>query len=441
MIAVAGSPRSLAEMDFVAGMRPCEACGDWRPVAWRTGGTGDEWIVRAACPRCANERTYLFHSAIDLVDVDVADLELGGPEPSTVLEPYDLVREIDRLVPALAVSPERLAGEAWEANVIAVDRVRIALAELAKFLAPDPGQDPGGDAIPVEALRDPAGYLDRAMRPERYQGAWIREERAYWDSIAAAIARDAPRIFEAGRETKAPRGTLDGDAVAAHRVWLESGGARGTRLVVVTADAAARVVRGADLTGCRLEQLRFAGADLVGATLARAELVEVDLQRARIETATLTAARLVYCTFAGAIAEHTSFAEVRAERCDFTRALLATSLWTRARLEHCTFAGADLADTQLGLAHFTACDLRGASLAGAILAGAVFERCDLRGVDLAGCDLRGTAFVECAFAAAHGEPLAVAGWVVAAADFSDRADATDLGTAEDLLDELSSGPA
>lgn len=428
MIAIAGSPRSLAEMDFVAGMRPCEVCGDWRPVAWRTGGTGDEWIVRAACPRCANERAYLFHSAIDLVDVDVADHELGGPEPSTVLEPYDLVREIDRLVPGLALAPERLAGEAWEANVIAVDRVRTAITELAKFLA--------GDIIPVQALRDPAGHLDRAMRPERYRGAWMREERAYWDGIAAAIARDAPRIFEAGGTIKAPRGTLDGDALASHRVWVESGGARGTRLVVVSADAASRVVRGADLTGCRLEQLRFAGADLVGATLARAELVEVDLQRARIETATFTGARLLHCILAGAIAEHTSFAELRAERCDFTGAQLATSLWSRARLEHCAFAGADLADTQLGLAHFLACDLRGASLAGAILAGAVFERCDLREVNLSGADLRGAAFVECAFAAAHGEPLAVDGWVVAAADFSDRADATDLGDADDLLAEL-----
>lgn len=428
MIHVAGSPRSLAEIDFVAGMRPCEGCGDWRPVAWRTGGTGGEWIVRAACARCAYERAYAFTSAIDLVDVEVADLELGGPEPSTVMDPYELVREIDRLVPALAISPERLDGEAWEANAAAVDRVRTALGELAKFLV--------GDHIPVEALRDPAGHLDRAMRPERYQAAWIRGERAYWDGVAAAIARDAPRIFEAGSALKAPRGTLDGDALAEHRVWLESHGARGRRLVVVTADAASRVVRGADLTGCRLEQLRFAGADLVGTTLARAELVEVDLQRARIETATFTGARLVACTLAGAIAEHTSFAELRAERCDLTRALLATSLWTRARVEACTFARADLADTQLGLAHFTACDLRGASLAGAVLAGAVFERCDLREANLSGADLRGTAFVECAFAGAHGEPLAVAGWVVAAADFSDRADASDLGDADDLLAEL-----
>jgi uncharacterized protein YjbI with pentapeptide repeats len=433
VITVAGSPRSLAEMDFVAGMRPCEVCGDWRPVAWRTGGTGAEWITRAACPRCANERAYLFHSAEDLVDVEVADLELGGAEPSTVLEPFDLVREIDRLVPALALSPERLAGEEWEANVVAVDRVRTALTELQKFLPPDSE----GDAIPVEALRAPASHLDRAMRPERYSAAWMREERAYWDGIAAAIARDAPRIFEAGREIKPPRGTLDGDALAAHRVWLESGGARGTRLVVVTADAAARVVRGADLTGCRLEQLRFAGADLVGATLARAELVDVDLQRARIETATLTGARLVHCTVAGAIAEHTSFAELRAERCDFTRAQLATSSWQRARIEDCTFTAADLADTHLGLAHFIACDLRGASLAGAILAGAVFERCDLREVNLSGADLRGAAFMECAFAGAQGEPFAVAGWIVTAADFSDRGDATDLGDADDLLSELS----
>ncbi|MEO8552467.1 MAG: pentapeptide repeat-containing protein, partial [Kofleriaceae bacterium] len=315
----------------------------------------------------------------------------------------------------------------------AIDRVRTALGELTKFAVP------GGD-IQVEALQTPASHLDRAMRPERYQRAWLTGELAYWEDIARRFADDAHRILSADRTLqKLPRGAFDARTLAAHHLWRTSRGTQGARLDVVTADVAAKIVRDTDLAGARLEHVSLAAADLVGTDLATAELFDVDLQRARIETATFTGARLVRCELADAIAETTSFAEVRAEACDFARALLATSLWTRARVEGCTFYDADLADSQVNLAHFTGCDFRGARFTGAVLAGTVFERCDLRDVDLRGCDLRGTSFVACAFAAAHGEPLAVEGWMVAAADFSDRADASDLGDAEDLLAELVAG--
>lgn len=430
MIAIAGTPRSLAEIEFVAGMAACEACGDTRPLAWRIGGHGETWIASATCPRCASARAFAFQATDDLADVDVPYLELGGRLPSQVLEPYDLVREIDRLTPAIALAPDRIADADWQANLDAIDRVRTALGELAKFAGPDGN-------IPVETLRTPASHLDRAMRPERYQRAWLRDELGYWDGIATRLTEDARRIFAADRTLqKLPRGAFDAPALSAHRRWRATGGAEGARLDVVTADVAAKILRELDLSAARLEHVSLAAADLVGTDLSAAELFDVDLQRARLETARFAGARLVRCELAGAIAETTRFAEVRAEACDFSRALLATSLWTGARVQGCTFFDADLADAHLNLAHFTGCDFRGSRLTGAVLAGAVFERCDLRDVDLRGCDLRGTAFVECAFAAAHGEPLAIEGWVVAAADFSDRADASDLGDADDLLAEL-----
>ncbi|MFT3700331.1 MAG: pentapeptide repeat-containing protein [Kofleriaceae bacterium] len=431
MIVIAGEPRSLQEMDFIAGMYPCEACGDWRPVAWRTGGTGSEWLVRAACPRCASERAFSFTSAQDLTEADPADNELGDGT-STILEPFDFVREIDRLVPTLVISPERLVGDDWEHNHLAIDRVRTALAELAKFLV--------GDAIPVERFTTGHGHTDRASRPERYQRAWINDERAYWDDIAKKVALDAPRIFAAQR-AKAPRGTLDPDAFAKHRLWRESRGARGERLVVVTADASRRVVRGADLAGSRLEKISLVGADLVGTDLTEAELIDVDLARARMETATLANAQLRRCTAPDLIGEATSFAGAQLEHCDFSRGLLATSIWSRATVERGTFAKADIADARLDLAHFVGCDFRGASLAGTTLAGAVLEDCDLRDADLSGTDLRATSFIRCAFAGAIGPPIDRTGWLVVDADFSDRADATDVGTADDLAIELSSARA
>src|SRR5260221_13696952 len=197
---IAGEPRSLAEMDFVAGLRPCEACGARGRVAWRTGALGDVWPVYAACPRCATERGFAFRSAADLADVEPAPLELGGAAPSRIVEPFELVSEIDRLVPLVAADSARLAGAEWAANEAIVDRIRTALVELAKFVA--------GDAVPASAHRSAAAHHDVDARRERYTRAWITAERAHWDAAAADIATDAPRIFAASRH-KRPRGRFD----------------------------------------------------------------------------------------------------------------------------------------------------------------------------------------------------------------------------------------
>ncbi|CAN5607898.1 hypothetical protein BH11MYX1_BH11MYX1_07730 [soil metagenome] len=429
---IAGAPRSLFEIEFVAGLCPCDACGDQRLVAWRTGGFGGEWIVRGACPRCATERSYAFRSPLDLVTVDVGDLELGGAEPSRILEPFELVREVDRLAPSVVLEPERLAGDAWHQNVATLERLRTSLVELAKFLV--------GDEVPLEAHRSSFAQLDRAMRAERYQRAWIVREQGYWAQVASRVVLDAPRIFAAERRRPPlkPRGTLDGEAFAEHRAWLASEGARGRRLDVVIADASARALRGVSLARGRFEQIRFVGADLYGSSVDGAELVEVDLTAAWIGNATFRETFLVHCDLTRAIAEDSDFSDLRATGCDFTSAKLATSVWLRAEVERCSFFQADLADCALDLGHFTGCDLRGARLSGAVLAGAWFERCDLRDVNFSGCDLRGTTFVQCAFAAAHGGPISTAGWIVSEADFSERADTSDLGDADDLYAELTS---
>ena len=319
MIVITGTPRSLFEMEFVAGMFACETCGDWRPVDWRTGGTHADWLVHAACPRCASERAYAFRSEIDL------DRRRGcGPrarrsgalaDPRTVRAPArDRSLGAHDRERAGAARPRRVGGESSRR------RPRAYRARRAREIS--------------RRRRDSCGVPSQRGRAhrsrdagERYQRAWIRHERAHWEANAKRIALDAPRILAANRQ-KPPLGTLDADALAAHRVWLESNGARGRRLVVVTAYAAARMMRGGELTGSRFDQLNLADADLVGTALERAELFEVDLTRARIETATLTGARLVRCKFTGAIAENTSFSSAVAEDCDFTRTKLATSQWT-----------------------------------------------------------------------------------------------------------------
>src|SRR5688572_7528860 len=93
-----GAARSIMEMLYVANMAACEWCGDGRPVSYRVTATGERWVLNGPCVRCRTERQVVFRGAVEL-DYAPRALELGGPEPSSVLDPWALIAEIDRLVP------------------------------------------------------------------------------------------------------------------------------------------------------------------------------------------------------------------------------------------------------------------------------------------------------------------------------------------------------
>jgi len=427
---IAGEPRSVAEMEFVAALYPCEACGDDRPIATQVGGAGGRWILRGTCPRCASAREFVFHSARDLIEVEHAELELGGPEPSRILAPAALLAEIDRLAPAVAADPRALAGDAWHANAGVVDRLRTALRELDKFVAP------AGDAIAPP--HDAPGESDQRARPERYTRAWIRGELARWDAAAVAIAADAPRIYSADRMlTRATpaRGHVDPDSIAAHARWLARGKVGEGRLDVVISDAEALDGQGADLAACRLEAVRLGRADLRSARLDDAELVDVDLRDALLDAATLSGARLRSCWLDGAELDSATLDRVRADACVFDGASLVRTRWRAAVVTGGRFRGARFLHAQLDGARFVECDFRDTAF-GALAAGAVFDRCDFRGASLANSDLTGAHFVRCKLGGVYGAPASVEGWSVVYADFSESGDGTDLGDGEDLLDEL-----
>ena len=82
---IPGKPRSLQEMDFVAGMRACEECGDRATLKWSNDHSGTVWRATAKCPSCGIERVYVFATDEDLMEVQPPELELG-PGPSTVFE-------------------------------------------------------------------------------------------------------------------------------------------------------------------------------------------------------------------------------------------------------------------------------------------------------------------------------------------------------------------
>jgi uncharacterized protein YjbI with pentapeptide repeats len=406
---IAGTPRSLAEMQFVAGLRPCRACGDHRPVEWHAGGHGDTWTLRGACPRCATQQIFQFVCDRDPIAVRHGELELGGSEPSTVLDPHTLVLEIDRLIPTIAIRPGVLADPLWSASWARLVRLRIALNELAKFLPA------GAEAIAT----DGAARADQQQRPERYARAWIETERARWAQIADQLAADFARIAAAdpilSRPTR-PRGRLDKLAIQNHARWLARRRTGLGRLDVVTSDARGRELSGANLAACRLEGVWFHRANLEVARFDDAELIDVDFTQASLAA--------------------TSFAGAALRGCVFDQARLQTTSWRTATVTATRLRDALIVEARLDGATFTDCDLRGGSLQGTWAGAAVFERCDLRGVIFTGAELGRATFRACKIAGARGKPATTDGWTVIDADFSDTGDGSDLGDAEDLLAEL-----
>ncbi len=411
-------------MEFVAGLYPCDGCGDRQLVALTVGGGGGRWVLRGACPRCGRMREVCFQCDDDPLGVAPPRLELGGPEPSAILTPTALLAEIDRLGPTVATDPRDLSGDPWHTNLAVADRIRTALREIDKFASSD-------GAVP-------SATADRAARPERYTRAWLRGEQARWDAVANAIIADAPRIHAADRmltRSAAARGHLDAAALAAHGAWLARGKAGPGRLDVVISDAEGLVAEGADLASGRLEAVRLRRADLRSARLDDAQLIDCDLRGARLDAVTLSGSTLRGCWFEDAELESATLDRVRVEDSVFDGASLARTRWRAATVTTTRLRGVRLLQAQLDGARFTDCDFRDAAF-GALAAGAVFENCDFRGASLGGSDLRGAHFVRCKLAGTYGTPASTDGWSVVFADFSSAGDGSDLGDGEDLRDEL-----
>jgi uncharacterized protein YjbI with pentapeptide repeats len=348
----------------------------------------------------------VYQCALDLFEVQPPAGELGGREPSQIVDAVALLNEIDRLAPEAAQVRER------------VERIVVALAELAKFI-PDERERAAGD--------------DRISRP------WIAREIARWRAVAEQLAAEDTASWPA----PPPRGTLDPDALDAHFKWVRRGKTGEGRLELTSFDARARKLDEVDLTAARLEAVRLSRASLELALLREAELIDLDLAGAHLRSVKLGAAVARGCRFDRALLAHAELDHAHVARCSFERVTMDRSSWRSAVIEDCNLRLAAFGDTVLDGARFQRCDLRGVQLEPrhprvvASSRGTVFERCDFRGADFSGRDLASASFIACKFAGAHGLPGATEGWSVEAADFSTEGDGSDLGDAADLLDYLS----
>jgi len=375
---------------------------------------------------------YVFDSDDDLIEAEHPDLELGGPEPSSILDPFALLAELDRLAPTLSNRAD-LTGSERDDNWDRIERAQTALHELAKFVPPD------GSDIPRDALRTEEAVADQRARPERYTRAWIARELAHMDEVSRTLIATRP----AQPTMSARRGSVDPKAIEAHRRWFLDGRKGVGALDVVGVDATGARLDGLELIGARLERVTLAGANLTDSSLNESELLGCDFKNARISSALFTGATLTDCTFENAQGGRTDFVGAKIASCSFVRGTLDGSGWKQATVDRSQFMAARFSNAQFDGARFTGCDFREAAfkpltpLPLPSMKGTTFENCDFRDVDFTGARLSGVTFRACKFGDAHGKPASTDDVVVVDADFSEAGDGSDIGSVKDLLEQLS----
>lgn len=420
MIDIGGEPRSMAEMRFAYSLVPCSGCGSRDIGSVEYKSLGKVSVQSGACPRCRTLREVAFHPKAKLATTAPVH-ELGGPEPSRIIKPIQLVEELDRVGPKIVWEPEELAPAAWRASYGAIDRALICVNELLKFIGG------GADAIPDAAL-DAPGKADRTARPEKYRRDWLGAERdrylALWDRyLADAPRKDAIEDAERGPVPE-PRGEMNRHTVEAHMAWLRRGRTGDGRLDVANLQLVGVKVGAQDLSWARLDGVVLDRADLGFSTLAHAELTDVRLVQANLGSVSFAAARLVRCDLLGANVALGKLEDVVIGGGRWERTYLDRCLFRRARVDGTSFREADFGNASLDGAVFTDCDFRGASfsLRTKDLLGTTtrtrFEHCDLRDTKWAGRDLERTVFVDCRMTGVSGTPSRLESVTIDRADLS-----------------------
>jgi len=437
MIDVDGEPRSLSEMRFAAGLFPCAGCRSHDVGTLELRGGGQVLILSGPCPRCRTVREVRFRPRTDPATHGTPPAhELGGPEPSRIIRPMQLVEELDRLVPTISWTPHKLAAPAWRTSWAAIDRALTSATELLKFIPA------GATAVPDAAL-DAAGRADRSSRGEKYERAWLSGERDRFLALLETYKADAPRIYalEAADRpaTTPPRGELSSRSLEAHLQWVRRGRTGDGRLDIAHVDVSGVKVGAKDMSGARFDGVVFDRADASFSTFERAELTDVKMVQANLGSCSFVGARLVRCDLLGANLALGKLDDAVIGGGRFDRAYLDRCLFRRATLDGVSLRDADFGNSALDGAVFKDCDLRGASfsLRTRNLLGtttrARFERCDLRDTKWADRELEGTTFLDCRLHGSSGKPARTVGIVIERPDLSAAGDGRVIGRDADVL--------
>lgn len=434
-----GVARDSLEVRFCLEIRGCPRCGG-RALGveeldtWRDRDDRQVGCYHLQCPSCGLRRKVEFFRGPGF-DESHPRGHLGGPEPSSILEPHELVHELHRDLEELTESFRTVPATGEWGHLL--NLAQKCITELPKFADP---LDVEGDDIPEHYFRTESAKAARAAHPEWFRRPYFAELRARYDAMVAAADREVARRDAAG-EVSAPLPPLVAPfsraSITLHAAWLGDKPG-GQRLQVTGVDATGRHVSAVDLTGATFTDVTLDRADLSFTRFHGATFTNVRARGAGCESTMLAGTTLTHCNFTAAGMPIARLGDSTIDDCTFAGADLQRTSWYRAKVARTSLADTTLTDAALDSAEFTDCDFRGADL-GIVKEGllgtamdAVFVRCDLRNTNWQGRALFRVRFIDCKLAGARGaaRPEEV---VIERPDLSAAGDGSQIGTERDVF--------
>jgi uncharacterized protein YjbI with pentapeptide repeats len=418
---IKGQVRSYHEVRVLATVRPCPKCGRHEVADVITRGGAGQLAVISTCEHCATRRILTLrmrHAPTSLPEPEA--FQLGGPEPSVVITPAQFLETFDRASAAIAWTPEILMPDAWRASRAALVLALTCLNELLKF-------DDAALARAAASAGDAARVAREAITFERNRLLALLERQG----------TDAPRVWALERIISPPdlpaRGEITSRSLNAHLEWVRRKRAGEGRLDVARVSLARVKMGPQELSGARLEQVVFDGADARYSTFDDAELFEVSAIGTHFHHCSFQGAQLTHCDFLAANIPLGRFDRVVIDGGRFARTWLSRGIWKGARVEGASFRDADFGDSRLDDATFVDCDMRGAifalhtpTLELGTTYSARFEGCDLRDTRWDLRDLHGAVFIRCRWHGASGAPTHVADVTIEHPDLSPEGNRSDV---------------
>ena len=418
-----GDARSSLETRFFLELERCPQCGErdigvvhtqgglYGPIGGpdRPGG-----IYDVTCPRCGHQRSIFVFKPDDYSYLD--DFEpghLGGPAPSTIIQPHQFakelawcMRDIEKDLSAYERKDKeqrRPHNELWAIG-------RTCAIELGKFIPA------GADEVPETAFTTDEGRVYRDAHREEFTRAYLDATLTMLGAIRAEILRvsDAQHAARIAAGIEAPQKPLPLPpfslaALKFHEEWVAHGdGPTAQRMTGKGVDVRTRNLAGRDLSGSDFENINFDRADLRRTRWHGARLVGASALRAPWTSARLTGATIERCVFTSSPMVDAYLFDSVVTSCRFIEMDLTRTLWFRSTVISSVFQRSTLVDASFDGATFADCDFVGSDFSvtrqGPIgtAVGARFVRCDLRDTNWEGRDLFRVSFIACKLAGARG---------------------------------------
>jgi hypothetical protein len=177
--------RTNAEAHIYMELRPCEVCGETEfdpgsAVVMYEGDLASRY--EGVCPRCGNERTFLFRIPDEPLLAREDETEFGGDEPSELIDAGEWMWLADLIASSSPAEPDGLDDDARRTVLLDLRTAAAAVSEVMKFLPLD------GDTVPLNSFWTDRGRAVYGEQPGRFSRGRLEVVRTTYRDLAARFA-------------------------------------------------------------------------------------------------------------------------------------------------------------------------------------------------------------------------------------------------------------